>query len=570
MQPGLRLVLTTNCDEEVIENKIKKWAGEYLNSEFFDGKKIFNIISNNGLKGIVQQILIIIQESNEELYPTKLIIESAIKSDEEDDPSEQVAGSPDYDKFRPLSIISDLLEDGDWIRNGNNITNKPKEITFDNVDRDLNLIKQSSEMLPQVIIGWGGRGDLPSVNPNDIAIILSGLANVHVPASGGTLELMNQKLESLGISSGGVRLFLNHPSKNLRQPLYSAERVRGKNGRPFVLDIFLRLAKQTLIGAELEILTTNNTEQKLEHIQKIDDELERISSHLEAVIEINQELDEENKKYKLVNEKLEEKLSTLEEFIEEFKNKNIFLAEENERLEDEKQIAINERKERASQDKQKIKGLEREKNQYIELAEDFDNYEGLKKERELLDPFLEVINQFYKQNEGIEDDDFVELFKNTLIPNEINQYDSISSVLQFVHQKMGDSFIILPSAFTSAKKHKTFKYARRIMEAFEMMEKCLGDIRSLPVNTRIDYKRNFRRISGNFAVANKETKTTMQQFSSEREFIYDKKKIIMEPHIKIGSGGDDETARIHFKYVKKYQKYVIGHCGLHLSTHAGR
>ena len=61
VQPGLRLVLTTNCDEEVIENKIKKWAGEYLNSEFFDGKKIFNIISNNGLKGIVQQILIIIQ-----------------------------------------------------------------------------------------------------------------------------------------------------------------------------------------------------------------------------------------------------------------------------------------------------------------------------------------------------------------------------------------------------------------------------------------------------------------------------------------------------------------------------
>ena len=62
----------------------------------------------------------------------------------------------------------------------------------------------------------------------------------------------------------------------------------------------------------------------------------------------------------------------------------------------------------------------------------------------------------------------------------------------------------------------------------------------------------------------------MQQFSSEREFIHDNKKIVMEPHIKIGSGSDDETARIHFKYVKKYQKYVIGHCGLHLSTHAGR
>ena len=90
-----------------------------------------------------------------------------------------------------LSLI--YLEDGDWIRNGNNITNNPKEITFDNVDRDLNLIKQSSEMLPQVIIGWGGRGDLPSVNPKDLAIILSGLANVHFPNSGATLEIMNRK-----------------------------------------------------------------------------------------------------------------------------------------------------------------------------------------------------------------------------------------------------------------------------------------------------------------------------------------------------------------------------------------
>ena len=108
------------------------------------------------------------------------------------------------------------------------------------------------------------------------------------------------------------------------------------------------------------------------------------------------------------------------------------------------------------------------------------------------------------------------------------------------------------------------------MEAFEMMQSCLPEIRSLAGNKKIDYERIFRKKNGDFAVANKETSTTMQQYGKEREFSYNGDKIMMEPHIKIGVGSDDEVARIHFKFIKKYQKYVIGHCGLHLTTHSGK
>ena len=70
------------------------------------------------------------------------------------------------------------------------------------------------------------------------------------------------------------------------------------------------------------------------------------------------------------------------------------------------------------------------------------------------------------------------------MPNEINESKSLSSVLNYVHHNMGDNFIVLSSAFTSAKKHKNFKFARRVMEAFEMMQSCLPEIRSLAGNKK--------------------------------------------------------------------------------------
>ena len=571
MQPGLRLVLSTNCDEDIIHEKIKKWGGSLRESELFDGKQIHTIVSSNGVEKIIQHVMIIVEQNpTESSNKTKVTIEAALKTIDEDDPSEHMIGTPNYENLRPLSIITELLDEGDWFRNGNRITNRPNVISFDNVNEEINRLKQSAETLPQVIIGWGGRGDLPSVNQNDLAIILSGLANVHVPSSGGTLELMNEKLGNLGISSGGVRLFINHPVRNPRQPLYNDERVRGKNGRPFVLDIFLRLAKQTLIGSELEILSSNIDEQKTRIRHESFDEIERMSSHLEAVIQINDELEEENKTYKRVNEELRNKNSDLQADLEHLEINLKTQIEDNQRLEDEKQAEIDRRKLRALQDKEKIKDLKKEKNQYVELAEDYENYEQLKEKWKRFAPFREIIHDFYKKNDCEEETEFLELFRGCLMPNEVNEYNSISSVLNFVHHNMGDSFIVLSSAFSSGKKHKTFKFARRVMEAFEMMRDCLPEIRSLTGNIKIDYERIFRKKSGDFAVANKETGATMQQFGKEREFKYKGEKIIMQPHIKLGSGSNDEVARIHFKYVKKYQRYVIGHCGEHLSTHSGR
>ena len=44
----------------------------------------------------------------------------------------------------------------------------------------------------------------------------------------------------------------------------------------------------------------------------------------------------------------------------------------------------------------------------------------------------------------------------------------------------------------------------------------------------------------------------------------------MAAHIKIGTGTDDECARIHFKFDQQKGKILIGHCGLHLPTASNR
>ena len=69
--------------------------------------------------------------------------------------------------------------------------------------------------------------------------------------------------------------------------MYNDERIRGVNGRPFVLDIFLRLAKPTLNGPKLEILKTIDVEHQESKIDlgphDSEQEYERLNSHIDEI-----------------------------------------------------------------------------------------------------------------------------------------------------------------------------------------------------------------------------------------------------------------------------------------------
>ena len=61
----------------------------------------------------------------------------------------------------------------------------------------------------------------------------------------------------------------------------------------------------------------------------------------------------------------------------------------------------------------------------------------------------------------------------------------------------------------------------------------------------------------------------MDQYGDYRKFKHGE-LIVMPAHIKIGTGTDDECARIHFKFDKQKGKILVGHCGLHLPTASNR
>ena len=79
----------------------------------------------------------------------------------------------------------------------------------------------------------------------------------------------------------------------------------------------------------------------------------------------------------------------------------------------------------------------------------------MKEKWRLLGPFREIINEFYIKNGSGDDEEFLDIFRNTLMPNEINESKSLSSVLNYVHHNMGDNFIVLALLSRAQKSTKT-------------------------------------------------------------------------------------------------------------------
>ena len=217
------LQLVTDCKLEVLQKIIKKWA---LNANFEEDSdfKIIEIVSGNGVPNIIQHILIRLRKNDAKLK-TKLYLEVALKHNEEDDPLNPLEGIPEFKNLRPMTLLSELFENGNWFRNNVKIGNKPNEVKFDDVEEWYNSISNFAEKIPQVIIGWGGKGDLPASDPDIISKILAGIANVHVATSESTMDLINEFLGENKVPPGGIRILLGNSINSSSNPLYSIKRI---------------------------------------------------------------------------------------------------------------------------------------------------------------------------------------------------------------------------------------------------------------------------------------------------------------------------------------------------------
>ena len=552
MQPGFSITLETDCDQELIHKKISTWGGKWLiQEEFEDGEK-YTIVTDNAKSGVSQKTVIHCKRAESEslisgIETGKIInFESALLTIDDDDPDNPSIGIPAYSNLRPSSLFSDLLNDGNWYRNGLHISNDAKRIGFDDVEEIWSTIEDSSERLPQVIIGWGGRGDLPSVNPDILSTILCGFADVYVPATGAAMDSLNSRMGRFGLPSGSVRIFTSNPSIVSRQPLYTDERIRTRpNGRQFELDIFLRLAKITLSKNKMIHISDNNESTLVQEVSNevepsvvpIED-FERLKNLNQEILKMNNILQQNNDSLRNDNEDAFSEISTLRDEMLQLN------------------LLIESYKEKSRTDKSVIKELKKALREFEVIRPHLVNI--------IAEEGLSNIEDFFSYIENLREDDLEEEVEESL------EYESIHSVLQKIQSSHSSSFIILKSAFKSAKDHKYFRHSRRIMEAFEMMERSMPSLKSIAgKNQKLNYEKIFRK-NGDFSVANRETKVTMDQYGDYRKFKHGNELIIMGAHIKIGTGTDDECARIHFKFDKQKGKILIGHCGLHLPTASNR
>jgi len=575
MQPGFRLLIESgNNSIETIENEIKKWGGKYLEEVHDEYNSRYSISRMIPKTNITQNALIQIKRnpSDKKLDAEdmlSILIEIGLMIDEDEDPENYAQNLPKYHNLRPQAIVPNIISKGNWYRNGNPITTVPIKVNYDEVEDWWDAVTLERGVITQIIVGFDLNGDLPAKDPKILAKILSGFAKVYYPASAATMELMNDTMGSLKAPRGSIRLILDD---NVKQPLYTPERITNIekiNKRPYELDIFLRLAKKTLLNeppilieetldSRANTFDKYNKNLEIEHSGKNEREFEQKYQHLENELLIIEDA------YNTVEI---EKLTLLEEI----KKKNSEIESKNEEKNDlvseidNLELEVENLKEINSQyriDKREMKKEKRTQDETIrQLNEQF----------KVLEP---ILKDFKYQNK-IEtiDELFTELRKTLLKEDEEDEveeiFESVESVLLFLRDtpKWKKKFVISKNAIESGKV-STFNWPRRVLEAFEMMERSydtiLNKVRS---NQRYDYQTVFRSDTshGSFETANKESGNTMKKYGKQRQFLVNGEMREMQAHIKLGgTKNTSKCLRIHFIFDTKSEKFLIGHCGNHL------
>ena len=577
MQPGLRLVLESyEWGPNSVGPLLEKWAGRYLETDHTEGMWRYSVTSKHPKdERIVQHTMIQVQNTpiGGTNGLTTVLIEVGLMLEEEEDPDLAAPGLPPFHRLLPQRFIWDIVSMGGWTRKGIPLHEGSKKVEFDDVEEWWEDICNEAEQVPQVIVGSALAGDLPVVSPDTVSTILSGFAKVYHASSIATMEKMNEVMGKMKAPKGSVRILLSNPSSNPKQPLYIGERLRGpvviiegeQVQRPFEVDVFLRLAKRSLVDdvvpeywedivlmpveTAAESFLKQREKERLGTIRTIEDMSLRIEE-LEKALEVTEDAFQSAS---IENERFKEEISKIQAERDDFVDEISILKEVNETQEDlerDYKDALTKKKKEIKSLKKQMRDAEAHMKDIAPLLKKYTEAENLEDIGELIESLKSKL--FAEDEEVLED--------------ESAGFDSVVSVLRHVRESMGEMFVISKSAITSAEE-SVFRWPRRVMEAFEVMvqsyEYVLNRAKS---NQSLDYAKVFRGHGETaFEVANSETAATMKRHPGSRDFIVEGRKFQMQPHIKIGkSFSPDKCLRIHFLFDRDKEKFLIGHCGHHL------
>lgn len=135
-------------------------------------------------------------------------------------------------------------------------------------------------------------------------------------------------------------------------------------------------------------------------------------------------------------------------------------------------------------------------------------------------------------------------------------------ILELINELCPDSFVLLPSALSSAEEAEGFELGSRL---FDLLWSLATHYRQLRLEGGPDVVA--QQVFGHTAWAARESQTTLRNATgkAERTFAYKGDQVLMQQHLKIGvKDSPNHTLRLHFHWDPEDGVVVIGHCGPHL------
>jgi len=146
-----------------------------------------------------------------------------------------------------------------------------------------------------------------------------------------------------------------------------------------------------------------------------------------------------------------------------------------------------------------------------------------------------------------------------IVPRIVKGNGSVATMLNIAAITFPDRLTVLESAFNSAKESESFVH---VQKAFDLIW-CLGTEYWQIIRTKGDVEA--RKVFGKGTFAPNEGDNLSKAALKRRTFDYAGEALLMLKHLKIGNAHNDyQTLRIHFEWVARDDRIVIGHCGKHL------
>lgn len=141
----------------------------------------------------------------------------------------------------------------------------------------------------------------------------------------------------------------------------------------------------------------------------------------------------------------------------------------------------------------------------------------------------------------------------------IDKRYTVADALRIVAHVFPTRVVVLPSAFSSARKSANFRHPDKALELLWTL--ATGYHQALLAGRGDDGARKV--FGGKFAA--KEAETLSEKGRERRTFPCNGQPLFMEKHLKLGvKDSASETLRIHFEWLAHEGRIVIGHCGPHL------